>query len=197
MRRIIDDGRQLPGNGAEHGAAGAEPAAGGVRCLLCPLSSTAGTAETFSTRSGVKLVVDRAEERAGPEDVGDQALMRGLVTAFPFVRPGLSLPGVGRRSCDRPRRQLGSSPCRGPALATARLCLAGCPFRGLKRRGCRPASLHDSSGRQSQITLRLSTCHNLAIDRPDEGRQLAGDSPTPPATKRASHVIPNRIFREG
>ena len=27
MRRIIDDGRQLPGNGAEHGAAGAEPAA--------------------------------------------------------------------------------------------------------------------------------------------------------------------------
>src|SRR5580704_16871876 len=65
-------------------------AAGGVRCLLCPLSSTASTAETFSTRSGVKLVVDRAEERAGPEDVGDQALMRGLVTAFPFVRPGLS-----------------------------------------------------------------------------------------------------------
>ena len=65
-------------------------AAGGVRCLSCPLSSTAGTAETFSTRLSVKLVVDRAEERAGPEDVGDQALMRGLVTAFPFVRPGLS-----------------------------------------------------------------------------------------------------------
>src|SRR5579864_2184480 len=92
-----------------------------VRCLSCPLSSTAGTAETFPTRFSVKLVVDRAEERAGPEDVGDQALMRGLVTAFPFVRPGLSLPGVGRRSCDRPRRQLGSSPCRGPALAAARL----------------------------------------------------------------------------
>ena len=47
--------------------------------------------------------MDRAEERAGPEDVGDQALMRGLDTAFPFVRPGLSLSGVGRRSCDRPR----------------------------------------------------------------------------------------------
>src|SRR6516162_3493561 len=77
--------------------------------LSCPLSSTAGTAETFPTRLSVKLVVDRAEERAGPEDVGDQALMRGLVTAFPFVRPGLSLRGVGRRSCDRPRRQLGSS----------------------------------------------------------------------------------------
>jgi hypothetical protein len=38
--------------------------------------------------------MDRAEERAGPEDVGDQALMRGLDTAFPFVRPGLSLSGV-------------------------------------------------------------------------------------------------------
>jgi hypothetical protein len=32
--------------------------------------------------------MDRAEERAGPEDVGDQALMRGLVTAFPLVRLG-------------------------------------------------------------------------------------------------------------
>ncbi len=31
--------------------------------------------------------MDRAEERAGPEDVGDQALMRGLDTALPFVRP--------------------------------------------------------------------------------------------------------------
>jgi len=48
--------------------------------------------------------MNRAEERAGPEDVGDQALMRGLVTAFPFVRLGLSLSGVGRRSCDRPLR---------------------------------------------------------------------------------------------
>jgi hypothetical protein len=58
--------------------------------------------------------MDRAEERAGPEDVGDQALMRGLVTAFPFVRPGLSLSEVGRRSFDRPRRLLGSSPAGGP-----------------------------------------------------------------------------------
>ena len=29
--------------------------------------------------------MDRAEERAGPEDVGEQALMRGLDTAFPFL----------------------------------------------------------------------------------------------------------------
>jgi hypothetical protein len=46
--------------------------------------------------------VDRAEERAGPEDVGEQALMRGLDTAFPFFRLGLSRSNVGRRSCDRP-----------------------------------------------------------------------------------------------
>jgi hypothetical protein len=39
--------------------------------------------------------MDRAEERAGPEDVGDQALMRGLDTALPFVRPGLSLSEIG------------------------------------------------------------------------------------------------------
>jgi len=62
--------------------------------------------------------MDRAEVRAEPEDVGDQALMRGLVTAFPFVRPGLSLSGVGRRSCDRPHRKLGSS----PAVVRPRCC---------------------------------------------------------------------------
>jgi hypothetical protein len=43
----------------------------------------------------VDQVMDRAEERAGPEDVGDQTLMRGLVTAFPFIRPGLSCLGSG------------------------------------------------------------------------------------------------------
>ena len=41
-------------------------------------------------RREVDWVMGRAEERAGPEDVGDQALMRGLDTAFPFVRLGLS-----------------------------------------------------------------------------------------------------------
>jgi hypothetical protein len=36
----------------------------------------------LSTRTGVKLgnAMDRAEERTGPEDVGEQALMRGLET---------------------------------------------------------------------------------------------------------------------
>ena len=73
-------------------------------------------------------MMDRAEERAGPEDVGDQALMRGLDTAFPFVRPGLSLSEIGRRSFDRPRSKLGSSPCRGPALAAARLMFDDAPL---------------------------------------------------------------------
>ena len=90
------------------------------------LSSPAGTAGTFSTLASVKLIRGGScRGEAGPEDVGDQTLMRGLDTALPFVRPGLSLSGVGRRSCDRPRSKLGSSPCRGRALATARLCLAG------------------------------------------------------------------------
>jgi len=35
--------------------------------------------------------MDRAEEKAGSKDVGEQALMRGLDTAFPFFRLGLSL----------------------------------------------------------------------------------------------------------
>ena len=65
--------------------------------------------------------MDRAEERAGPEDVGDQTLIRGLDTAFPFVRPGLSLSKHGHRSCDRPHSAEREFPCRGPALATARL----------------------------------------------------------------------------
>src|SRR5882762_8506842 len=126
--------------------------------------------------------MDRAEERAGPEDVGDQALMRGLDTALPFVRPGLSLSGIGRRSCDRPRSKLGSSPCRGPALASARLMfddaplLLGCCYVG-GRRGCGPVepsiarAVHDPG----LLVRRRMRSHDLAIDRPDEGRQLAGN----------------------
>src|SRR5664279_711484 len=54
--------------------------------------------------------IDRAGVRAGLEDVGDQTLIRGLGTAFPFVRPGLSLSKHGHRSCDRPHSPSGSSP---------------------------------------------------------------------------------------
>jgi len=47
----------------------------------------------ISTRTHREVLapMDRAEEKAGPKDVGEQALMRGLDTAFPFFRLGLSL----------------------------------------------------------------------------------------------------------
>jgi len=47
----------------------------------------------ISTRTlrEVLAPMDRAEEKAGPKDVGEQALMRGLDTAFPLFRLGLSL----------------------------------------------------------------------------------------------------------
>jgi hypothetical protein len=41
------------------------------------------------------------------KDVGDQALMRGLSTAFPMVRPGLSLSYNGRRSMPATKRLTG------------------------------------------------------------------------------------------
>jgi len=63
----------------------------------------------------------RAEEKAGPEDVGEQALMRGLDTAFPFFRLGLSWSSVGRRLDDRPHNGFQEFPCRGPAFTSARL----------------------------------------------------------------------------
>jgi len=84
---------------------------------LSDVRSQARRARLFlSTRTGVKLdyKMNRADERARPEDVGEQALIRGLDTAFPFVRLGLSRSKVGRRSKDRPRRVLGSSPAVAP-----------------------------------------------------------------------------------
>src|SRR5262252_9985600 len=74
-------------------------------------------------RHEVGVPMDRAEERTGPEDVGQQALMRGLDTAFPFFRLGLSRSEIGRRSDDRPHRFPREFPCRGPALTPARLIL--------------------------------------------------------------------------
>lgn len=46
---------------------------------------------------------DREWVEAELKDVGDQALMRGLATAFPIVRPGLFLSYCGRRSICRPQ----------------------------------------------------------------------------------------------
>src|ERR1700736_3268636 len=89
-------------------------------CLRCPLPAfVAGTAgpshsdvpsQAHSARFPVSTwthrevlaLMDRAEEKAGPKDVGEQALMRGLDTAFPFFRLGLSWSRIGRRSDDRP-----------------------------------------------------------------------------------------------
>ncbi|OBQ84913.1 hypothetical protein A9K71_21395 [Mesorhizobium sp. WSM3873] len=45
---------------------------------------------------------DRAWVEAELKDVGDQALMRGLVSAFPIVHPGLFLSYRGRRSVELP-----------------------------------------------------------------------------------------------
>lgn len=46
---------------------------------------------------------DRAWVETELRDVGDQALMRGLATAFPIVRPGLFLSYCGRRPGCRPQ----------------------------------------------------------------------------------------------
>src|SRR5262249_51493256 len=93
--------------------------------LSSDVPSQAQNAHDFflSTRTAVKLgyAMDRAEERTGPEDVGEQALMRGLDTAFPFFRLGLSRSEVGRRSDDRPHSLSREFPCRGPVLTSTRL----------------------------------------------------------------------------
>jgi hypothetical protein len=46
--------------------------------------------KAFSPLAGVKVgyAMDRAEEKAGPEDVGEQALMRGLVTSISVFSSG-------------------------------------------------------------------------------------------------------------
>src|SRR6516165_749173 len=75
--------------------------------------------------------MDRAEQKAGPKDVGEQALMRGLDTAFPFFLLGLSWSSVGRRSDDRPHNGFQEFPCRGLAFTPARLMSATIPWLGL------------------------------------------------------------------
>jgi hypothetical protein len=53
------------------------------------------------------------------KDVGDQALMRGLATAFPSLRPGLTLSYSGRRPMIGHKADDGLFPCRSPASASA------------------------------------------------------------------------------
>src|ERR1700691_2327107 len=122
------------------------------------------------THREVLALMDRAEEKAGPEDVGEQALMRGLDTAFPFFRLGLSWSSVGRRSDDRPHNGFQEFPCRGSAFTAARLMSETIPLILVAIEGAvgRSSAPHDSSGHSPPPTLRLSICHELAIDRPNE-----------------------------
>ena len=60
----------------------------------------------------------RVGEEAGPMDVGDHALIRGLGTASPLVRPGASRSYCGRRH-GRPQSVRREFPCRCPAPTPA------------------------------------------------------------------------------
>jgi hypothetical protein len=147
--------------------AGARP---GHPILMSPVKHTAhGFPVSTWTHREVLALMDRAEEKAGPEDVGEQALMRGLDTAFPFFRLGLSWSSVGRRSDDRPHNGFQEFPRRGPALTPARLMSATVLLVLVTTEGLWAGRAHDSSGPQPRTTLRLSMCHELAIDRPNEG----------------------------
>ena len=98
----------------------------------------------------VLALMDRAEEKAGPEDVGEQALMRGLDTAFPFFRLGLSWSSVGRRSDDRPHNGFQEFPCRGPTLHFCMIDVATILLILVATEGAvgRSSAPHDSSGPQ-------------------------------------------------
>ena len=123
------------------------------------------------THREVLALMDRAEEKAGPEDVGEQALMRGLDTAFPFFVWGCPWSSVGHRSDDRPHNGFQEFPCRGPAFTSARLMSATIPRFSLQRRGLWAGRAHLTTRavHSPRATLRLSMCHELAIDRPNEG----------------------------
>src|SRR5215472_17371916 len=96
------------------------------KSLMSPVKHKAHS-YPMPTRTLREVIVpmDRAEERAGPEDVGEQALMRGLDTAFPFIRLGLSLSKVGRRSMIGPASLAQS--------AAPRTCTMCWPQRSLRR----------------------------------------------------------------
>ena len=69
----------------------------GLTELLC--SPSTGIATKAPLRGSAKFNVCSCctEQGAGPQDFGLQALIRGLVTAFPCVRLGLPLSRSGRR----------------------------------------------------------------------------------------------------
>lgn len=65
---------------------------------------------------------DRAWVEAELKDVGDQALMRGLATAFPIVRPGLFLSYCGRRRFAGHKESDGHSPAVVPPPPMREMC---------------------------------------------------------------------------
>jgi hypothetical protein len=64
-------------------------------------------AEVRPIRGSAVHTDDRTWVEAELKDVGDQALMRGLATAFPIVRPGLFLSYCGRRPLPATKRLTG------------------------------------------------------------------------------------------
>ncbi len=82
-------------------------------------------------------------------DVGDHALIRGLGTASPLVRPGASRSYCGRRHC-RPQSVRREFPCRCTAPAPAQ------PYGGDDGGGGLLGRLH------------------LPSNRPDEAGEFAG-----------------------
>src|SRR5215212_8457937 len=88
----------------------------------------------------------------GLKDVGDQALMRGLATAFPSVRPGLSLSYCGRR-LGRPQNVDGGS----PAVAPPPPMREGCAWSPAS------ASQADHAGWLSRATDHMKPASSRAI----------------------------------
>ena len=134
---------------------------------MSPVKQTAhGFPVSTWTHREVLALMDRAEEKAGPEDVGEQALMRGLDTAFPFFRLGLSWSSVGRRSDDRPHNGFQEFPCRGSAFTPAQLMSATIPpDSGCNRGGCgpveRPSRLERSTARHRRYACRCAMSSQL------------------------------------
>ena len=77
------------------GASRAAPTAGPFHSDVPRQAHSARFPVSTRTHREVLALMDRAEEKAEPKDVGEQALMRELDTAFPFFRLGLSWSSVG------------------------------------------------------------------------------------------------------
>src|SRR6202795_5408975 len=91
-----------------------------------------GATTRLSTRWGgllMRMIVQRWER--SPETSVNILLFAG--SRMSVFRLGLSRSEDGRRSCDRPHRMIGNSPCRGSAPAVARdVCSPDqAPRRGL------------------------------------------------------------------